>query len=68
MDRKVAFDMIKNIIIEQNTELLKQVSKVTGIDEDYLITKYLTPDYYLPIITKATQEIKTQSKCNKVGS
>ena len=49
---KVTFDMFKNIIIEQNKQLLKEVAKITGKNEAILIEKYIKPEYYLPIISK----------------
>lgn len=52
MDPKMSFSIFKNIIIAQNQILLAEISKETGIDEDYLKEKYLKPDYYLPIIKK----------------
>ena len=52
MDHKMSFQVFKNIIIAQNKEFLKQISKETGLDEEYLIEKYIKPDYYLPIIKK----------------
>lgn len=50
MDNKMIFDIFKNVIIEQNKILLKQVSDKFGIDYDVLLEKYLTPDNYLPIL------------------
>lgn len=52
MENKVILDVFKNIIIEQNKEFLKEVSKAYNIDYDYLINKYLKPEYYLPIVKK----------------
>lgn len=52
---KIVFDIFKNIIIEQNKDLLKRVSEVTGIDEDYLLETYIKPAYYLPVVTKSQQ-------------
>lgn len=46
------FNMIKNIIIEQNKQLLRKVAQNTGLDESYLLDKYLRPEYYLPIFLK----------------
>lgn len=50
MENKVILDVFKNIIIEQNKEFLKEVSKAYGIDYDYLVKKYLKPEYYLPVV------------------
>lgn len=44
--------MFKNIIIEQNKKLIKQVAEKTGLDEQYLADKYIKPAYYLPVIVK----------------
>lgn len=52
MNSRGSFQVLKNIIISQNKEFLKQISKETGLDEEYLIQKYIKPDYYLPIIKK----------------
>lgn len=46
------FTMMKNIIIEQNKQLLRQVAHSTGLNESYLLNKYLRPEYYLPIFLK----------------
>jgi hypothetical protein len=54
MDREMTFSIFKNIIIEQNKLLLRRVSEITGLKEEYLQEKYLKPDYYLPIIVKET--------------
>jgi len=53
---KKTFDLFKNIIIQENTILLKKISETTGIEENILIEKYLKPEYYLPIITKCPQK------------
>jgi hypothetical protein len=55
MDHKInsaSFQLLKNIIIAQNKDFLKHVSSETGLNEEYLIEKYIKPDYYLPIIKK----------------
>ena len=52
MDNKVIFDLFKNIIIEENKKLLKAIAAKTGLDENYLLEKYLKPSYYLPIVPK----------------
>lgn len=52
MDKEVTFNVFKNIIIEQNKVLLKQVAEFTGLQEQYLLEKYIKPEYYLPIIVK----------------
>lgn len=54
---KATFDLFKNIIIEQNKELLHQVAKITGKDEKMLLEKYIKPDFYLPIILKSNDKI-----------
>jgi len=50
MDEKMIFGMIKNVIIEQNKLFLKDLCQRFKLDEDYIMRKYLTPDYYLPIV------------------
>jgi hypothetical protein len=52
MDKKIIFELFKNIIISNNKILLKDIAKETGLDEQYLIDKYLQPAYYLPIVLK----------------
>lgn len=59
---KVTFDLFKNIIIQQNKELLHQVAKITGKDEKKLVEKYIHPDFYLPIILKTNDNIKSSNK------
>lgn len=49
MDSEIIFKLITNIIIAQNTELLKKLAKANNLDEKYLLDKYLRPEYYLPI-------------------
>jgi hypothetical protein len=43
-------ELFRNIIIEQNKLFLKQISEKYNIKYEYLIEKYLKPEYYLPII------------------
>lgn len=50
--KKMTIELIKNIIIEQNKLLLKEVAKEADVDEKELIEKYIKPEYYLPIIIK----------------
>lgn len=66
MDNKMIFDIFKNVIIEQNKTLLKQVSDKFGLDHDALLEKYLTPENYLPIIqnTKAKPMKKKNNENN----
>lgn len=45
-----AFQLIKNLIIEQNKILLQQIAKSHNLDLEELIAKYLKPEYYLPYI------------------
>lgn len=59
---KVTFDLFKNIIIQQNKELLHQVAKLTGKDEKKLVEKYIHPDFYLPIILKSSDNLKSSNK------
>lgn len=55
MDPEMSFTMYKNIIIAQNKELLRQISiqyKNNVPSYDFLVDKYIRPEYYLPIIQK----------------
>lgn len=49
-DRELGFEMIKNILIEQNKHLLKQIAKDFERSENNLLKRYLKPEYYLPIV------------------
>jgi hypothetical protein len=51
MDSDVIFSVFKNIIIEQNKMLLKEIAKDSGKNEKNLLDRYLRPEFYLPIIT-----------------
>lgn len=62
MDSKMTFNVFKNMIIEQNKVLLKEVSKVTGINESKLIDNYIKPEYYLPVIIKTQQGQETKKE------
>lgn len=55
MGGEVMFDIIKNIIIEQNKILLKHVADKTNLDYETLCKKYIQPAYYLPIVVKDTK-------------
>jgi hypothetical protein len=52
MDSEVMFTIFKNIIIEQNKRLIRQIAKDTGRNESNLMAKYIQPEFYLPIISK----------------
>jgi hypothetical protein len=52
MVNKIIFALFKNMIILQNELLLKTVSEITGISYSILKTKYIKPEYFLPIIEK----------------
>lgn len=43
-------DLFRNIIVEQNKEFLKKVAERYDLDYEYLLQKYLKPEYYLPVI------------------
>lgn len=49
---KMIFDMFKLIIIEQNKLLLKEISEKFDLDYNELLSKYIKPEYYLPVIGK----------------
>ena len=50
--RELGYEIIKNTIIEQNRQLLKNIAKDFGRSEARLIERYLKPEYYLPIVQK----------------
>lgn len=52
MDRKMTFEIFKNIIVEQNKLLFKEIAKNSHLTEEYLTKNYLKPEYYLPVIVK----------------
>jgi hypothetical protein len=52
MDSDVIFSVFKNIIIEQNKKLLKELAMDIGKSEKYMLDRYVRPEFYLPIITK----------------
>ena len=65
MDNKMIFNIFKNVIIEQNKVLLKQISDKYNIDYDYLVEKYIDPQYYLPVIMPTTSNIKKDTHNKK---
>lgn len=56
MDNKMIFDLFKNIIIQQNRILLKEVAERFQLDYDELLKQYLKPEYYLPVIGKTNKD------------
>lgn len=56
MDCQIAFNVIKNIIIEQNKVLLKRLADELNLDYEELIEKYLKPDFYLPVVSKEVKK------------
>jgi hypothetical protein len=50
MDNQIIFNVFKNTIIEQNKLLLKIIAQKYNKDYDELITKYLIPENFLPVI------------------
>jgi hypothetical protein len=50
MDNQIIFNIFKNTIIEQNKLLLKIIAQKYNMDYDELITKYLIPENFLPVI------------------
>ena len=42
------FNIVSNIIKEEEEKILKDISKKYHMDEDMLIKKYLTANYYIP--------------------
>jgi hypothetical protein len=58
MDKNPIFTILTNIIMKQNSLLLKEIAKQHNIDEDYLMQKYLQPSYYLPVISSSKPSSK----------
>ena len=52
MDEKVAFQAIKNIIIEQNKVFITDLAKRFKKNPEEMCKKYIKPEYYLPIYEK----------------
>lgn len=52
MKGDLLFQVLKNVIIEQNRELLKIIADRFHLDEEELLQKYLKPAYYLPVVTQ----------------
>lgn len=52
MDSDLVFDIFKNIIIKQNKALISRIAKDFKKNEQELLSMYLKPEYYLPIIQK----------------
>jgi hypothetical protein len=44
------FQIIKNIIIQENKVLLQRIAKKYKKNEEDFIKQYLKPEYYLPVI------------------
>lgn len=61
------FDVFKNVIIEQNKILLKSVADSFELDYEMLLSKYLTPDHYLPIVQMPVKKKKTPSCSGKAS-
>jgi hypothetical protein len=59
MDHKIKGDMmfqvLKNVIIEENKELLKIIARHHNLNYVDLEKKYLKPEYYLPLVVKDEQ-------------
>lgn len=49
----VMFEIMKNIIMQENALLLQKIAKKHRMDADYLIETYLKPEYYVPIVDKS---------------
>ena len=48
----IMFAIIKNIIIQQNTLLLKRIANTYELDENHLLQTYIKPEYYLPTVLR----------------
>lgn len=64
MDCQIAFSVIKNVIMEQNKVLLKKLADEFQLDYDELESKYLKPEYYLPVVSQETKK-ETKKETNK---
>ena len=49
------FELMKNIIYEQNKALIKMIAKDYLRNEKNLLDRYLKPENYLPIIVKENE-------------
>jgi hypothetical protein len=49
MDKEITFQLIKNVIIKQNEEFLKDIAQKLNMPSSVLLEKYIRPEYYLPI-------------------
>jgi hypothetical protein len=61
MDEKVAFQVIKNVIIKQNEVFLRDLAVRFNRDPDDFCKKYIKPEYYLPIIQRTIAPDKHNS-------
>ena len=48
----MAFNMTKNLIIAQNTDLIKRISAEYGLNAEDMESSYLKPEFYLVVFEK----------------
>lgn len=54
MDEKVIFQTIKQVIIKQNEVFLRDLARRFKRDPDDFCKKYIKPEYYLPVLERAS--------------
>lgn len=62
-ESEIGFNIIKNIIKNQNEVLLKQIAERYSMDFYSLKDSYLRPEYYLPIVQK-TKKVNNNGNRN----
>lgn len=61
----MTFTMIKNLIIKQNEEFLKDLAIRFGRNPIIFLDKYIRPEYYLPLIESCNIPAPTRNKSSK---
>ena len=64
----MTFQLIKNVIIEQNKVFLIDLANKFKLDPDVLMKTYIKPEYYLPIIVHSSgnNSLQQNSKSSKM--
>lgn len=53
MDIKMmAFNLVKNMIVQQNKDLIERISDEYGLDKEDMLREYLKPEFYLVVFEK----------------
>lgn len=50
--REIGYEMVKNVIKNQNRQLIERIAEDFGRNKERLLQRYLKPEYYLPIVEK----------------